>query len=156
MSFYCNNSLQNKKIPINRDWVLEKSLYFCPTQLAVMIISRKIQKNISVILLSALVMLMYNNTVNQHKHLLPNGNYVVHAHPFSENNNNPNRNHTHTTNEFISISLFNHLFSLAIVLVLIFYSFQHRIKHRYTRCKERIIPCACIHYNTSRGPPYLM
>ena len=86
-----------------------------------MSVFRKIQNYVSVLLLFALFLLMYNNIANQHEHLLPNGQSIVHSHPFSKTDeNNSEKNHSHNACEFFFISLINNLFSYILLISFVF------------------------------------
>jgi len=76
-----------------------------------MTVFRKIQKYASILLLFVLLTVMYNNIVNVHCHLLPNGQVIVHAHPFSKSESKePQKQHTHTANQLFVIAQINNLF----------------------------------------------
>jgi len=115
---------------------------------------RKIQKYVSVVVLFSLMLLMYNNIAYQHRHLLPNGQGVVHTHPFSKTNEScPEKKHTHNANEFFLISLINNLFSF---VLLISFAFQFVQEISYSQFFDYIIEMyfsICKSYYYLRGPP---
>lgn len=85
-----------------------------------MIFFRKQKQSISIVILVASLLLMYNNIMNQHKHLIQTGVYVVHAHPFSDNSNGDNtQKHHHNSIEYILISTLNTLFTIFVVIGII-------------------------------------
>jgi len=86
-----------------------------------MSIFREIQKQVCFALLLVVAILMFNNATNRHKHLLANGQTIVHAHPFSkQQDSNPLKKHTHTDSELLYISLINNLLSLVLLVVFSF------------------------------------
>jgi hypothetical protein len=119
-----------------------------------MLFFRKIQKYVRVLLLFALLAVMYNNITNQHRHVLPNGQIIVHAHPFSKNeNNDPQKKHTHNNNQLIIISLINNLFSFIILVSFVLNFIQKITKKQFILFNENntfIVPA--IHYQL-RAPP---
>ncbi len=46
------------------------------------IIGSSIRKSLALLLTVTLLLLLYNNTVNRHFHMLPGGLLIEHAHPF--------------------------------------------------------------------------
>ncbi len=115
---------------------------------------RKIQKFVSFVLLFALLTVMYNNITNQHCHFLPNGQMVVHAHPFSKTGSNePQKQHRHNTNQFLVISLINNLFAFLLFISFIF-SFILQIRNKKTGWSdnEKIFLLPAVHFQL-RAPP---
>lgn len=119
-----------------------------------MLFFRKIQKYLSTVLLFTLLIVMYNNITNQHRHLLPNGQMVVHAHPFSKNENNESqKQHTHNTNQLLFISLINNLFTFLLIVSFVFNFIQKVTKKQFILFNENstfLLPN--IHYQL-RAPP---
>ena len=115
---------------------------------------RKIQKYASVLLLFMLLIVMYNNIANQHYHLLPNGQMVVHAHPFSKSESNePQKQHTHTTSQLFVIAQINNLFTLLLILSFIFWFIQEKLKKKEILLDiELIVSFPKINYRL-RAPP---
>lgn len=115
---------------------------------------RKIQKYVSVALLFALILLMYNNFANQHRHLLSNGQIVVHAHPFSKKNDNlPEKKHTHNSNELFVISQINNLFSFILLVAFVFKFITKTSFKRAFVSKNETYFSFCYSNIQSRDPP---
>ncbi len=96
-----------------------------------MTLFRKIQKYASVLLLFMLLTVMYNNITNKHYHLLPNGQMIVHAHPFSKNESNEaQKQHTHSSNQLFVIIQINNLFSLILTVSFLLLCIQENLKKK--------------------------
>lgn len=119
-----------------------------------MIFFRKIQKHLSILLLFALPTVMYNNLTNQHRHLLPNGQMVVHAHPFSKSEgDNPQKQHTHTANQLFVIAQINNLFSLLLIVSFFYHFIREKFKKNIVSFSiELIFSFPNINYQL-RAPP---
>ncbi len=68
------------------------------------------KKPVALILLSVLCLLMANNVVFRHVHMLADGSCVVHAHPFTSENDHgkDGQNHRHTGLELIFLDSIYH------------------------------------------------
>ena len=62
----------------------------------------KIQKNLILVALPAIMWLYYNQAANWHYHITSHGIYIEHAHPFQKNTSAGSQfpNHTHTDLEY--------------------------------------------------------
>ncbi len=117
-------------------------------------IIRKIQKPLSIVLLFALFIVMYNNTVNQHSHRLPNGSLVVHAHPFTKNQNStPVAKHSHTSSEYTLISFINNIFTLLIFITIVFQEFIFPTTRKFIPKKSVRTSHPAKFYSLLRAPP---
>ncbi len=70
--------------------------------------------------LPVLMLLIYNQTVNWHYHLLKDGTVVKHAHPYSNETQGttPFQKHQHTDFEFLFFAQFSQILLLLIVSLL--------------------------------------
>jgi len=67
-----------------------------------------LHKSIAAVLLVLFGLLTINNTIYQHRHILPDGTVIIHAHPFKTNPDGSPVKHTHTANEYIILSAVFH------------------------------------------------
>jgi hypothetical protein len=75
-----------------------------------MIVFRRIQKFIAVILLLSSLYVLFNNVYFLHSHYLF-GQFIIHSHPYSKTQDaNPIKRHQHSSNSLFLISLMNKLF----------------------------------------------
>ncbi len=106
------------------------------------------------VLLFALLTVMYNNITNQHRHLLPNGQIIVHAHPFTKNDGKvPQKQHTHNSNQLLFISLINNLFTFLLLVSFVLRFIQKITKKQIILFNENstfLFPI--VHYQL-RAPP---
>ncbi|MBN2571966.1 MAG: hypothetical protein JXA68_07550 [Ignavibacteriales bacterium] len=91
---------------------------------------RKIYKQLTIIVIFFIGLLLYNNIANIHHHILPNGDFVVHAHPFSSNKDtDPSNTHSHSDSDIAFIFLINNILLLVVVAaILTFFLKVNRIK----------------------------
>jgi len=86
-----------------------------------MIVFRKIQKYIAVLLLLSSLHVLFNNYYFLHCHYLV-GHFITHAHPYSKTQDaNPIKKHQHSSNILLLTSLINELF-----FTVIFSSFLYK------------------------------
>lgn len=62
------------------------------------------RKAIAINYLALLSFLLLNSILFVHSHILPNGQIVVHAHPFVPKDNGQPKPHTHTPNEYVTFA----------------------------------------------------
>lgn len=107
-------------------------------------------------LLPAVLALFLNASLNKHRHVLPNGQVIEHAHPFqSDSSQSPYQKHSHTRFEFVFLSQISHP-DVLVVLVFVFglaaLAFAERQPSRYKLiCPRKIVLPSC----ASRAPPRL-
>lgn len=103
-----------------------------------MLLANKIKQILSLLLLVLLIFIMFNNAFFLHEHILSNGKFVVHAHPFSHQNEEDTGNkHTHTESEFAFIALINQIFVLVIIANFLFLFLQSSRKKIYLVFHEK-------------------
>lgn len=116
----------------------------------------RVKRYVAIFLVALVGLLTLNNALFIHIHNLPDGNIVVHAHPFlasSQPNsaNNPT-NHQHTKVEFHVLDSLMLLFTFCIVAYLISVLVGE---------KKYFFPCVSVHFNrtprllTNKAPPVL-
>jgi len=113
---------------------------------------RKLRHLFIWLVLPATFALLFNNTSNKHYHLLPNGEVIVHSHPF---NKDTETQHSHTSKE---LSLFAQIFNsftpgIEVVVFSVFFIFFIEIKF-YNHQKETITTQKF--FSTNRSPPLSM
>jgi hypothetical protein len=96
-------------------------------------------------------MLAVNDIVFLHAHELPNGEIIIHAHPYNKDADSaPLKKHHHSTEEYIAIQNIQLLFpfSFFILPAVLFYRKINR-----TVVVQIIIEQICIHRIPGRSPP---
>lgn len=69
---------------------------------------------ISLALLLPALWLITNSIINKHKHLLPSGILIEHAHPFKSTGNSPFQQHSHSQQEYF---FFDHISAIQLLIV---------------------------------------
>jgi len=85
---------------------------------SIKIILNRLKELSALLIVVSVLWLFTNSLVNRHRHMLPSGMIIEHAHPYS-NNNTPLQQHTHTQQEFIFYSQLTVIQALIIVAVFI-------------------------------------
>ena len=109
---------------------------------------------VSVILLLVMTILVFNNTVYTHVHVMPDGSLVTHAHPFQKGDEADGQNtHSHSGMLFFLLDHLELLFVLAAALLLL-----HPITNREIRpCSHtNVLSLSLIHSSPGRAPPHCM
>lgn len=83
------------------------------------IFKHKILRLIAGLLVLAVCLFIVNNVVFLHPHKLPDGNIIVHAHPYNKSQDSaPFKAHSHTTKELFHIANMQLLFITAALFIL--------------------------------------
>lgn len=69
---------------------------------------------ISLALLLPALWLVTNSIINKHKHRLPSGILIEHAHPFKSTGNSPFQQHSHSKQEYF---FFDHISAIQLLIV---------------------------------------
>lgn len=69
---------------------------------------------ISLALLLPALWLVTNSIINKHKHLLPSGLLVEHAHPFKSAGNSPFQQHSHSQQEYF---FYDHISAIQLLII---------------------------------------
>lgn len=78
---------------------------------------RHISHYILIGLIPLILLMFVNASVNKHYHKLPNGEIIVHAHPFHESSSNSSSSdHSHSEKEYLLLALIGNPVSLALFL----------------------------------------
>ena len=78
-------------------------------------------RDLTILLLPAMMWLLFNTTVNRHIHVLSDGYIISHSHPFAKEQSDsiPFNMHQHTEKELLLLGLFSQIiFSLITLLIL--------------------------------------
>ena len=112
-----------------------------------------ILKLFSILGLSILLLNIVNKSIYTHTHQLENGEIVIHAHPFNQDNDNaPIKSHHHTSLEFLVLStldVFNISVFLFPTLKLVEIASPKYFFH------ENIIKQRYFHFKQNKSPPIL-
>ena len=116
---------------------------------------KKLKSIIAGIILLLFILFNYCNFLNLHLHVLGNGYFLVHAHPYekNQNNNSPVQTHQHSNLEFLILNLFT-IIEFIIILLGINILFEKLIIY-FKRFEESIIPVTSFYaFPALRGPPF--
>ena len=104
-----------------------------------------------IVQITLVCMITLNNALFIHRHILPNGDVITHAHPYKKSGDTaPFKTHTHTTAEFFLLSGLNNLvFSIAAVFAVLL-TFQI-VKYNLQRNPHIIVPFHS--FSSGRAPP---
>ena len=110
-------------------------------------------KTASILFLMIIVILIFNNIVWQHIHVLPDGTLVTHAHPYSKNTeDSPAKQHHHTTAEMLlleSLAIFIPIAFLTLAIIAFLQKEIFSLKHI-----EFGVTNLPLHIN-GRAPPFI-
>lgn len=105
------------------------------------------------ICIAVVAMLAVNDIVFLHAHELPNGEIIIHAHPYNKSGDSgPLKNHHHSTSEYLDIQNI-HLFFPFFVL-----SLPVIVSHCFSNQSfflQHVFPQVCLSRETGRSPPYV-
>jgi hypothetical protein len=108
---------------------------------------------VSIILSIAVAFQIFNNSVYQHSHILPDGTIVIHAHPYNKTaDNSPLKKHNHTISEIQILQNFEILFILLIAGTGISCFFQNR---QYFAWQRPVYAGCYCHRVSGRSPPFI-
>ena len=104
-------------------------------------------------LISLFGVLWYNNTYNQHIHILSNGRIIIHSHPYKDfgSESSPYKDHKHTSLELISIENLNLIYFTA---ALLFVALNFTRKGSYFEKLRSFHPISTGFSIHERAPPY--
>ena len=100
-----------------------------------------------------MILLIVNNIVFLHVHKLPNGEIIVHAHPYNKSNDTePIKNHTHSNREYLVLD------QLKIYLLLHLYFFLFIFSNKILIFKNKIVYHGFDHdkFYKNKAPPYFI
>lgn len=73
-------------------------------------LNKHLIKAFVILQVTLVTMITLNNALFIHRHIMPNGDVVTHAHPYKKSGDTaPFKTHTHTTSEFFLLSGLNNL-----------------------------------------------
>ncbi|HHW58649.1 MAG: hypothetical protein WBL11_07200 [Bacteroidales bacterium] len=101
-----------------------------------------------------MILLIVNNIVFLHVHKLPNGEIIVHAHPYNKSNDTePIKNHTHSNREYLVLDQLKNIF----VITFIFFSFLF-FSNKILIFKNKIVYHGFDHdkFYKNKAPPYFI
>ena len=115
-------------------------------------INRILEKILAIALILLIFAITMNNALFVHNHVLPNGEVVQHAHPYSKSDNpgSPYKTHHHSSFEFYLLNnMFSFLWIITLALVIMFHNKIHFIS-----VKKNVFRIAYNYsFSLSRGPP---
>jgi type III secretory pathway component EscU len=115
--------------------------------------SHSILINTVFLLVGIMVIMIANQTVFIHSHVLSNGQVISHAHPYDKNDDTkPFKSHHHTKSEILFLENVKILFPVIFLLLTVFI-FLQKAKH-FIYPSFNIYP-AIILIKTGRSPPVL-
>ncbi len=130
----------------------KKVLLFCEQMGRIM--HKGFLRLLSVILLLVMTILVFNNTVYTHVHVMPDGSLVAHAHPFRKGDEADRENaHTHSSMIFFLLDHLELLFVLAAALLLLNPMLNREIKPIFHSVD---LSPSLIHSSPGRAPPSSM
>jgi len=112
-----------------------------------------IRKCIAYVALTAFLLSLVNRVRNYHLHRLPNGQVVVHAHPYKKDNTSPFQQHKHSAFEMFwldHLAKTVYVLALALGISLGFCLFQDTIFSSYFYHSPRF---RSLRVTSLRGPP---
>lgn len=110
-----------------------------------------VRKKLAIVLAVVIGMVVINNIVFMHAHILDNGKIIVHAHPYNKSQDpSPFKEHQHSAKEFLHISHIQLLF-FVFFLIIALSVFNRPIK----KCRSNESPYNRLCYVSIRGraPP---
>jgi len=116
-------------------------------------IYQRIVKAFAIVQIIMVVMITLNNALFLHKHILPNGDIIVHAHPYKKAADNaPFQSHHHSTNELFIISGIAILFLISILSITPIGEFH---KYRFPALRRKRVPSVLLLHKFGRAPPVI-
>ncbi|MEA3494845.1 MAG: hypothetical protein U9R42_02300 [Bacteroidota bacterium] len=110
-------------------------------------------KFISYLLLAGFILFLFNNVIFFHSHILPNGEIITHAHPFSKKTDSqPFKSHHHSKEDLVFIQNLQLLFAVSFVLFSILKIFYKKEKN--LSFKNSIYRFNYLFYLRNRAPPF--
>lgn len=104
------------KIPTNNYRTIVDFIYFCLRMKITF--NNIILKNTAFLLVSIMVIIIVNQAVFTHSHLLSNGQIISHAHPYDKNNDTkPFKSHHHTKSVILFFENIKILFPVIFLLL---------------------------------------
>jgi len=117
---------------------------------------------VHLLLIVALLLLAYNNTLYKHTHVLYNGQLIEHAHPYNSSSDVPNNpyspldNHKHSGIELLILQSI-YIAGYSMMLILFLFAFLNYYIRIFRGVERDIrISFASIQYKKSRGPPFFI
>lgn len=113
-------------------------------------------RTVALLLIPAYLLVQANSVMNRHKHILPDGSVVYHAHPFSKSaEEESKKQHTHTDQELYFFQALSNLVADDPSIDGSFEVFANRSGHFLLQDSEHI-QCLFIHDSPNRAPPELI
>jgi len=108
---------------------------------------------VTLLLVSLIAMLTFNQSMNIHTHVLADGTIITHAHPYNKSNDSaPVKNHHHTLIGFQILHNLQIIFLSVFIAIALIHT-AHTIKRN---TKENLhFNIAYIHLSPGRAPPAL-
>ncbi len=115
---------------------------------------RGILRMVSLILLLVMTILVFNNTVYTHVHVMPDGSLVTHAHPFQKGEDSgQGTGHQHSSSIYFLLDHFQILFFLIALSLTLLRPARNR---RFVPDRESAVYPLLIHLRPGRDPPHCM
>ena len=95
---------------------------------------RHISHYLLISLIPFILLMFVNASVNKHSHKLPNGEIIVHAHPYqSSGTEAPTSGHNHSKEEYLFYGLLNNTLNLTLIVsfILIIFISQSNIRQLF-------------------------
>lgn len=121
-------------------------------------INYRIKKIFAYISLFSIVVLIINNAVFTHFHILENGTIISHAHPFDKfaENSNKKPQHTHSEKEYVFYKILSSVLNyILIVFALSLFAFIYFFKERLYSLSFSLSIQSTIEAFKARPPPVL-
>ncbi len=113
---------------------------------------KKTKNIISTFLFVIFVLIIVNNSLYQHSHILKDGSVITHAHYFDKSTDDaPNKEHKHSLLEFFAINGLVHFLIFSFIFVFI----NINTKILFYRCINSFYALKTISSQQNRAPPVL-
>ena len=124
-------------------------VYFCPPMKGK--IYQRILKAFAIVQVIMILMITLNNALFLHKHILPNGDIIVHAHPYHKSSDNsPFQSHHHSAKELFIISGIAILYLISVLSISSISEFH---KYCFPALRSKQVPSVLLLHKFGRAPP---